>query len=223
MLFSIGNAGRIFAAAFALCATTSCASLPLDDTTADQWPVVDQAVRLQAIVLDDPKFSAVLRDLEARGAITWTDTLIPSAQAQARTHSTPVDWLVARYREAGGFQRADIRLWRKLNPWSSTTASTAAGSPRTRLNIWRLNRPADSVAATLIHERVHSFGQVHAHGQTKPPNRCDAANIAGDLTESILHRGDGGTLYGDNVCPALCEALDRADLPKPNTCASDPR
>jgi len=54
-------------------------------------------------------------------------------------------------------QKVDVSI-KKYKPWyiwSKAIASTIPGVPVIRLNQYKLNRPADETAATLIHECVH--------------------------------------------------------------------
>jgi hypothetical protein len=198
----------------ALLASTGCATV-----APQSYPVVDEAIRLQNEVLRDSRFTAILLDMQEQGAITWDEPLTPSAAIEAATESSLAHWLAKRYAMDGGYTRQEVRLWRKWYPFSSTTAVTGQGAPTTRLNIWRLDRTAISVANTPVHERVHSFGQGHAHGQTKPPNQCDAAYVAGDLAQVLLAKGEKAIVFAETpICPGLCAAVRRRGLQAPSAC-----
>jgi hypothetical protein len=62
---------------------------------------------------------------------------------------------------------------------------------------------------TLIHERVHSFCQIHISEQTRNANQCDASYIAGDLAEAlILHKmGLTEREMDKPICPALLKKM----------------
>lgn len=185
-------------------------------------PRIADAVRLQDAVIADPLFREVFMELDQAGAVIWeAESLTVSAAGDASRHPSPTRWLLDRYADRGGFALGVVSTWRKWNPWSSTNAATVPGRDATRLNSWNLGPDGQAIAPTLIHERVHSFGQVHAHGQYKQPNQCDAAYIAGDLAEALLARSSARPVTEPHVCPALCEALRRRNLPTSSRCRPD--
>jgi hypothetical protein len=195
---------RTFIAILLVGTLSSCARF-----SQNQSATVESAIGLQSEVLIVSDFWEILANLENQGAIKWDAPLIPAAESESLAFPNRTAWLIAKFKAEGPFQRSQIKPWRKWNPFSSTTASTAAGTPRTRLNLWRLDRTSISIANTLFHERVHGFGQVHAHGQTKNGNQCDAAYVVGDLAEYLLvERGQiAGSEGKVTACAALCSEL----------------
>ena len=171
-----------------------------------QSALVSDAIKLQNEAIASPEFAEILASLDRTNKIKWEEPLIASANLEATSFPSKTAWLISKFANPGLFQTADVRPWRKWNPFSSTTATTTPGQPYTRLNLWRLKRTNISVANTLIHERVHSFGQKHANGQSKPGNECDAAYVAGDLAESLLLQRAGmqTEMLKTEACSALC-------------------
>jgi hypothetical protein len=206
---------RIFFAVAAFAALSGCAF------SAAQEANVGNAIALQGEALLDRNFAEIMRELDGQGAIDWRNRLDETAAAEALAHARPVEWLLARFERDGGLSRSQVKAWRKWNPLSSTTASTAP-HVLTRLNLWRLTSDQISLANTLTHERTHFFGILHPDDQTRPTNKCDAAYVSGDLSEALLasRPGTSRTIVTKNVCPALCSALARRGLWSPCTGSS---
>jgi hypothetical protein len=167
--------------------------------------LIDNALALQERVVGAPAFAEILTAVERRGGITWDESIADCAKADAAAYPDKVAWIVARFRRDRGFASENVRAWRKWNPWSKTTASTLPCAASTRLNLWRLPRLVASVTGTLLHERTHSFGIVHANGQTTAANLCDVANITGVVAEAMLDPDAIGARQP--ICPALCDVL----------------
>jgi hypothetical protein len=173
---------------------------------------VAEAVALQPAVLSDPRFAGILRELEGLGAIDWSDRFhSPAVEEEAMRFPNKLEWLLGRYAERGGYGLDKVRLWRKVNPWSSTVAVTVPLEDSTKLNRWQLSKVPSSIANTLIHERGHSFGTVHPETQTRRGNECDASYIAGDLAQALLVQGGARAreAFDKPMCPALCASLQR--------------
>jgi hypothetical protein len=208
---------RSTAAFFGLSLLAACAT-PLADEPDNP---IAEAVQLQGVVFASPHFAAVLNQLDQRGAIVWTDRFYnPEVREEARSHSSNTAWLLSRYATNGGYHLDQVRTWWKWNPWSSTVAVTIPLQGSTKLNLWQLSRVPTSIANTLVHERVHSFGTIHPETQTRRGNECDASYVAGDLAQAILVQGNQRARepFDGPMCPALCQALEarhlvtRADL-----------
>jgi hypothetical protein len=180
---------------------------------------VTEAVALQPIVLSNPQFAGILRELEKQGAIEWTDRFDSVAlEDEAERYPTKMEWLLERYSTRGGYARNKVRLWWKLNPFSSTVAVTVPLRDSTKLNLWNLSKVPSSIANTLIHERGHSFGTIHPETQERRGNECDASYVAGDLAQALLVQGGARAMEGFDapMCPALCKALERHGLATPD-------
>ena len=166
--------------------------------------LVNDAIRLQDSVLTNEAFSSILRELARRDGIKWPETIADCASANANGFPDKISWLLARFERDRGYAVSSVRAWRKFNPFSSTTAATTPCVLTTKLNLWRLKRSPASVAGTLVHERTHSFGIVHAYGQRPAPNICDAAYVSGTTAEALL---EPSLVQAESICPALCTIL----------------
>jgi hypothetical protein len=183
----------------------SCAASALQESS----PIV-QAVALQDVVLADPRFAGILSELEEKHAIDWRDRFFtPEIQREAGRFRTNTAWLLGQYAQRRGFSLENVRTWRKWNPLSSTVAITDPLGNSTKLNLWKLSSVPSSIAATLIHERVHSFGAIHPETQTRLGNECDASYVAGDLAQVILVQGGAraSEKFDAPMCRALCKAV----------------
>lgn len=196
----------------AMAALAACSFSPAQEVD------LESAISRQSEALVDARFAEIMRELEARSEIEWRDRLDATAQAEAAAYPSPTEWLLARFAAEGGLSRAQLRAWRKWNPFSSTTASTTPHLV-TRLNLWNLSTDRFTLANTLTHERTHFFGVVHPRSQRRAANMCDPAYVAGGLAEALLASRSGSPRRrAKHICPALCAALVRRGLWSP--CAS---
>lgn len=189
----------------------SAAAPPAHAWTPEQAARVSRAIQRADSIVTDPVYVSILRDLEARRRISWpgrTRSLLPST-ADAR----PTSWMLDRFAREGNYGMDDIGGRNFPDP--RTTASTAPCVPfqagcklETDLGITYVDSATvEEIANTLIHERVHSFGQEHAWGQQRRFNLCDAPYVMGDLAEMLLLHRD----TGQPVAPRqkLCRALHK--------------
>ena len=128
----------------------------------------------------------------------------------------PVAWLLGRFETEGNYRVTDVHVGTSFS-YPPTTAVTTACVPfsntcalQTHVSpVWvtRTTGMSNALANTLVHERVHSYGQMHGWSQKSGPNRCDAAYVMGDLAESLLRRREEGA----PIVPrgALCRSLRR--------------
>lgn len=176
---------------------------------------VKEAIELQSDIVNDPLFNKILKELESENAIDWNDGRTNFVIENLSDYNSNIDWLIEKYRTKGAYPSNSVFLWRKWNPFSSTTAVTSQCVETTKLNKWNLNRDKYSILNTLIHERVHSFCLVHPPGkQTRQANMCDASYIAGDLAEIlILYRKNIKERTMDKpICPKLIEKVKEYNL-----------
>lgn len=176
---------------------------------------VGKAISLQQDVLNDPLFEKILTELDVAGEIDWSHGRTSKIDAQLPKYNSKIAWLLSRYKNDGGFSKDSVLLWRKYNPWSSTTAVTGTCARKTKLNKWKLKRDEFSIVNTLIHERVHSFCLIHAEeSQTRKDNQCDASYIAGDLAEILIlyRKGVKERVMEGPICPALLKAVAKYKL-----------
>lgn len=172
-------------------------------------PNVKKAIELQQLVINDPLFEKILIELEESGNIHWGEERTEFIKEKLADNRLNSDWLISNYKKKGGFNKDSVFLWRKYNPFSSTTAVTNPCVDQTKLNKWTLTDDEYSLLNTLIHERVHSFCQIHTEEQTRNANQCDASYIAGDLAEAlILHKmGFKEREMDKPICPALLKKI----------------
>jgi hypothetical protein len=176
--------------------------------THGQKQLVTQAVGLTRVAIQDPLFTEVVLELDRMQAIEWDTARTNELPEAARAE--PTRWLLRQYQEHGPFEVAEVNAWIKWRePWTITTAATTPGDDETYLNIFKLGRSRFSVANTLLHERAHTFCQVHPVTQTRADNLCDAAYVFGDLAEVVTrYREEGMPAAPDQkLCPALCDVL----------------
>lgn len=184
---------------------TGCAATQVTD----EYPKVQDAIVLQTEVVNDPLFTEILTELESNGAINWDDNRTGSVKEDLNQYPSNLAWALEQFSTRGPYSQNDVFLWRKWNPWSSTTAVTNACGNSTKLNKWKLDRDKLKIANTLVHERGHSFCLTHP-SQDRTTNQCDFTYISGDLAEAILiHRQNLKTREFDKpMCPALCASLE---------------
>ncbi|CAL2059276.1 hypothetical protein [Tenacibaculum sp. 190524A05c] len=180
-------------------------------------PKVKKAINLQKEVIDHPLFKKILLELEQEGAIDWSEGRTSSIQEDLSNYESNTHWLLEQFKKKRGYHKDVVFLWRKFNPFSKTKAATYPCKDSTKLNKWRLKRDKYSILNTLIHERVHSFCHIHPRNkQTKRENLCDAAYIAGDLSEAIISNKMGikERRMSLPICPALIQKIDDYELVK---------
>lgn len=197
----------------ALLNSTSALDAPGEDFTSADTALITRAVSLANSITADTAFAAVLREMEAAREIDWgrrKRRLLPRESKRA-----PTGWVVGRFAAEGNYGLRDVGAGTFSYP--PTTAMTKACVPfstscplRTRLApgyVAYTGQRINALANTLVHERVHSFGQIHGRRQTRGANLCDAAYVMGDLAESLLeHRAQGAPIAPRQV---LCRALHR--------------
>jgi len=181
------------------------------------------ALHEQDSVLADPLLEEIVRDADRRRRQSNPSSggvpVLPvgcEGFPLPGTGSPGLDWLFAQFRTRGGQTRETIGSYRPPWPWSHAVAQTAAPCVlRVEFSDRRDHSDPVSVANTLIHERVHSFGHAHAHGNKRSPNACDAAYVMGDAAEAILaHRRRLADYDFDApMCQALCDALNARGMP----------
>ncbi|HEU0299886.1 MAG TPA: hypothetical protein VFR37_10535 [Longimicrobium sp.] len=185
-----------------------------EEFDARQTGLITDAVRRANSITSDTTFVAVLREMEIAREIDWgrrRRRLIPrSAQ------SAPTAWLVGRFATEGNYRVSDVGVGTTFSyppttavttaciPFSTTCALVTHVSPAW---VTRTSQMINALANTLVHERVHSYGQMHGLSQKRGPNMCDAAYVIGDLAESLLRRRDEGA----PIVPrqVLCRKLRR--------------
>lgn len=178
---------------------------------------VKEAIELQSDVVNDPLFNKILKELESDGAIDWNEGRTNFVNENLSDYKSNIDWLIEKYKSEGAYPSNSVFLWRKWNPFSSTTAVTTQCVETTKLNKWKLNRDKYSILNTLIHERVHSFCLVHPSGkQTRQANMCDASYIVGDLAEILIlyRKGVKERKMDKPICPKLIEKINEYNLMK---------
>jgi hypothetical protein len=200
---------------FTLADSAVSSAAPADVFTPAQAARVSQAVQRTNVIVTDSTFVAVMRDLEANRRISWRGKSLELLPRDAR--ALPASWLLARFAREGNYTMAQIGARNFPDPL--TTASTAPCDPadtacalETDLGIQYVEEATvDAIANTLVHERVHSFGQKHARGQSRKRNLCDASYIMGDLAEALLRYRDTGAAVTprEDLCPALHDRLER--------------
>lgn len=175
---------------------------------------VASAIDLQQTVIDDTLFAQILNELEASKSIDWNNRT-NSINENLSTYKSNTEWLLSQYKIQKVFDRESVLLWRKWNPFSSTTAVTNNCSRKTKLNKWKLkDNDKYSILNTLIHERVHSFCLTHFKNQTRETNQCDASYIAGDLAEIIIlyRNGIKERSLDKPICPSLLQVVKKYNL-----------
>lgn len=179
--------------------------------TAAQLSLITAALVRADSVTADSQFQSTLLQMATEGELQWTEKnfrLIPDS-----VRSSATQWILHRFSAEGNYRLLDVFAKRKR---SSTTAWTTACIPynpecslQTALNTRYVyvapDRTIYAITNTLVHERVHSFGQEHGESQYRWDNVCDAAYILGDLAEAILRRRAEGTPIEprERLCPAL--------------------
>jgi hypothetical protein len=196
---------------FILVCSTGCGTTLVNKS----YPDVIEAISLQRKAVNDPLFVEVLNEMESKRAIDWDQNRTHSVKENLTSYSSNVEWALEQFSTRGLYTTSSVYLWRKWNPWSSTTAITNACGPNTKLNKWKLGRDSFSIANTLIHERGHSFCLTHP-SQDRPTNKCDFNYVSGDLALSILAHKHGlkHQNFTTPMCPALCESLKSRDMPQ---------
>lgn len=181
--------------------------------TTREHALVSDAHAIGTRTVGDPLFREIVLELSSAGGIDWSGERARHFPAEARV--APDEWLLEQFAAHGLFHVDSIRPWAKLlPPWSHTKATSYACGPTVKLNVLRLRRSEYSVANTLVHERVHSFCQIHPESQERPPNVCDAAYVYGELAEIIARyrSGEETVTPTEEPCPSLCAALLRRGI-----------
>lgn len=175
---------------------------------------VQSAIYLQSEVINDPLFSKLLIELENEDKIDWQKGSTSQLKENLEDYQNRAYWLLDMFKKRGGYDSSSVSIWRKWNPWSSTTAVTNTCGNSTKLNKWKLKRDKFSIVNTLIHERVHSFCLTHPNEQTRELNKCDISYIAGDLAEILLLKKNGikKRIMDKPICQALVEKVESYDL-----------
>ena len=176
---------------------------------------VDNAILLQHQVLKDSLFVKILLEIENENGINWDEGRTEDIKEDLTQYQNNTEWLITKFKNDGFYNASSIRLWRKWNPFSSTTAVTKRCVDGTKLNKWKLRRDKYSILNTLIHERTHSFCVKHPDGQqTRNYNQCDIAYISGDLAEILMLRKYGVKRRKMNkpICPSLIEKIEKYKL-----------
>lgn len=175
---------------------------------------VQKAIVLQQQIISDPLFEQILQELDSSKSIDWGDGRTDIIQQSLSGYKSNIEWILSKYKTKGGFSKDSVFLWRKFNPFSSTTAATSTCVDKTRLNKWNLTNDEYSLVNTLIHERAHSFCLNHGVDQTRAINQCDAAYIMGDLAEILIlyRKGIKEREMDKPICPALLKIIEEYKL-----------
>lgn len=198
--------------------------------TPEQADLLRRAIATADSIVTDPVFRSVARGMEEWGSVDWRENrgkLLPEEAVPGRTQ-----WLLARFGKEGNYRMEDVHPRRARG--TGTTAWTRAcrpSSPTCRLetdvnlNVVYVDsgRTIYALANTLIHERVHSFGQVHGASQYRADNVCDVAYVLGDMAEALLrHRAERAPIRPrEDLCPALHERLEARGIVLPRAAASE--
>jgi hypothetical protein len=183
------------------------------DFTPSQRALLAEAIAQANRITSDTAFLTILREMEVSGEIEWgrkRRRLLPRAARRA-----PIAWLLNRFEAEGNYGSDDIGVSEvSYPPTTAVTTACIPFSPSCALiteispsYVTATTTMKNALANTLVHERVHSFGQQHGWSQARGPNMCDAAYVVGDLAESLLRSRDEGT----SIVPrqALCGKLHR--------------
>lgn len=203
----IRSAARAAAVLLATSALPGCATVrgvvSPPRFTAEQTALLRRALPAADSIVADPVFRAVARQMEEEEQIHWTEDKLELIPDGAR--SRPTAWLLARFEKEGGHRLEELSPER-YGGTEITAVTRPCGPydpvcrPITRVNVEILRadsgvdpeRTVHALANTLVHERVHAFGQKHGRSQARAPNRCDAAYVLGDIAETLLrHRAEG--------------------------------
>ncbi|MFL5538207.1 MAG: hypothetical protein ACJ8J0_04410 [Longimicrobiaceae bacterium] len=186
--------------------------------TQPQTRQIERALVTADSIVADTTFRRLLTELDADGKIDWRarqDTNLPDDAGRGRAA-----WFLARFATDGNFPVNRINA-RRTNS-DVTTAWTAPCVVDTRrcrletdlnpyfLDQWVREGNPFALVNTLVHERVHAFGEVHGYGQTRPPNACDLAYVAGDLAMYLLKSRAAAAAVDpgrETLCPELVTRL----------------
>lgn len=194
-----------------------CSPTGLPDTaaghyTAAQQQKLQQAAQLADQVLEDPGFRRVLLSFTAEDfdCKTCRRGTAPPLEGAA---------ILAALSARGSFLNTPLIPRNPIFGGAAAFAVTTRCTDETFLNVDRLKRDAESLANTLVHERMHGLCYAH-QTQLRDDSVCDPAYVLGDLAETVLRdraaRAGRQPLqpvaYARLVCARLCGRLRAADI-----------
>jgi hypothetical protein len=157
--------------------------------------ILDEAISRATQLTSDTVFLTIVRESASANEIVWTARNLSHLPDSA--HASPTDWILSRFSQAGHFRVPEIRVgdWTFSRTLRKTTRAKTVACPlrkqlcttfRTRFHPRIVSSNAlNSLANTVIHERIHAFGQVHV-SQKRSQNYCEAPSVIGDIGESLL-------------------------------------
>lgn len=157
--------------------------------------VLDEAIARATQISADTAFLAIVRESASENEIVWTARNLSHLPDSA--HANPTEWILSRFSQAGHFRVSEIGVgnWTFSRTLRKTTRAKTVACPlrkqlcttfRTRFHPRIVRRKAlNALANTVIHERIHAFGQVHV-SQKRSLNKCEAPSVMGDIAESLL-------------------------------------
>ncbi|HEY0038723.1 MAG TPA: hypothetical protein VGB66_18630 [Longimicrobium sp.] len=163
--------------------------------------ILDSAIARAERIAADTAFLQIVRESAVANEIVWRKknlTNLPDT-----VHRRATEWILQRFREAGHFRTTEIRAgeWefdpaKKKSTRAMTPACLRSRQPcttfSTRFHPAIVRSDAlNALANTVIHERIHAFGQRHI-SQKRRRNRCEAPSVIGDVAESLLAWRDQG-------------------------------
>jgi hypothetical protein len=144
---------------------------------------LDSALAMAQRITADTLFTQILTRLGSRKGIRWEKSDNLSAIPQQH-HADPTRFMLLEYRTRGHYALTDLEPASFKKP--SVTASTAPCGSSSNISVKRLDRTMRAIAATMIHERAHTFCHKHySNNIDDQRNRCDFAYIASDLAVAI--------------------------------------
>jgi len=176
---------------------------------------VKKAIEMQELIVNDPLYFKILRELEDEGSISWKEGSTTMILEDLSFFNNKIEWLVSNLKYKKPYNKDSVFMKFYFNPFSSTTAATVPNVHTTLLNKWNLDRDKYSILNTLMHEIIHSYGLIHPNNQYRIDNQCDAAYIAGDLAELLALHRDGlkerleEKIKEVSICPALIEKFNK--------------
>lgn len=172
--------------------------------------ILQQALNIGNEIIKDSLFLNILKELDQKGKIEWGSSRISSLPSEAR--QAPGAFILEQFRLKGLNKLEEFQAY-EWRPGSSTTASSYCDN-LPKINVNRLDRDLDDISGTIIHERIHTFCQIHLKN-TRSGDLCDFAYIAGDLSIAIYnYRAAGSKPFATDskICQTLREILKEHHL-----------
>lgn len=186
--------------------------------SAGQLAVLNAAIARATQIASDTAFLAIVRESAAANEIVWTPRNL--SHLPDSVHDQATEWTLRRFAEAGHFRTSEIGVgdWTFDRRLKRTTRARTVACPlrkqvctsfRTRFHPKIVDaRAVNALANTVVHERIHAFGQVHV-SQRRRFNYCEAPSVIGDIGESLLaHRDRNAPVRPrQKLCPPLEKRL----------------